>query len=252
MKMARLAILAAALLAAVPARADRIILTLSSPEVTIASNFQGAEMTFFGAVAEDTGVIRPLGKDDIVVTAKGPEGPLVVREKERTAGLWLNRSGGAFKRAPSFLAVLSNRPLAEIAPKETLAADDLGLDAVAASRAARREDVALFAPALKRLQVASGLWREEPNGVSSIGWGLFKGTIRLPPNVPLGAFEVEARLISGGRTLAREVVPFQVVKSGFEARVAELSDRFRLAYGLTAVALALLFGWLASVIFRRD
>lgn len=247
------ALLAGVLVVAAPvaAKADRLILTLSSHEVVIASNFQGAEVTLFGAVAEDTGVIRPLGEDDLVVTARGPRTRLVVREKERSAGLWLNSAGADFVDAPSFLAVLSSRPLAEIADRGVFAAAELGLDA-AARAAGRGAEAAAFAPALRRLQEASALWREEPNGVVSIGWGLFKGTIRLPPNVPLGLFEVEAQLLSGGRVVARDTVAFAVVKSGFEARVAEAADQQRFAYGFAAVALALLFGWLASVIFRRD
>ena len=70
--------------------------------------------------------------------------------------------------------------------------------------------------------------------------------------MPFGEFELEARLMQDGKLLAKRTVSFRVAKSGFEAQVAGVSETNRIAYGLAVVALALLFGWLASVIFRRD
>lgn len=239
------------------ARADGLIVSLSSREVVIASNYQGGSITVFGAALDKDGEVRPPGPYDLVVTVRGPLETIDVREKTRTLGMWINREGRDFVRAPTFLAVLTNRPVAEIADPATRKHEDLGLEAAAERRIAgagetlSAEDAA-FVAALRRLQEGRRLWREDPRGVDFIGASLFQGEIELPPNVPFGTFDVEVRLMQGGETLAREATSFEVVKSNFEARVAGLAEGQRLAYGLAAVGLALLSGWLASVIFRRD
>lgn len=239
------------------ARADGLLLSLSSREITIASNYQGAEVTLFGAALDKAGRVLPPGDYDIVAVARGPAETVAVREKARTAGLWVNRENRRFRDAPSYLFVLSNRPLAEIADVAARTRDDLGLDVSAARRLRGAKsppdarDMA-FVSALTRLQEKRGLWGETPGGIAFIGPSLFQGAFRLPAKVPLGRFEVEARLMRKGETLARETITFHVVKAGFEARLAELADTQRLAYGSVTVALALLLGWLASVIFRRD
>lgn len=241
-----------------PALGDDLILSLSHKAVTIASNYQGAEVAVFGAALDDEGDVRPAGPYDLIVTTRGPLETIDVREKARVAGVWINAEGREFVRAPSFLSVLASRPIAEIADEATRARDDLGLDAIAAGRLGGSQTKGVsaadrpFVAALRRLQESRGLWREEPRGVDFIGASLFQGSISLPANVPFGEFEVEARLMQNGALLARRVVSFHVVKSGFEAQVAGMAETARLAYGLAVVALALLFGWLASVIFRRD
>lgn len=246
-----------ALLAPGAAHADGLLLSLSSREITIASNYQGAEVTLFGAALDKDGNVGPPFDYDIVAIARGPAETLAVREKERNAGLWLNSATRRFADAPSYLSVLSSRPLSDVASPEIRARDELGLEAAALRRLPGAPVQALpkdapFVGALIRLQEQRKLWSERASGVTFIGPSLFQGAFQLPANVPLGDFEVEARLMRGGETVARETVRFRVVKAGFEAKMAGLAESQRLAYGAATMALALLFGWLASVIFRRD
>ena len=58
----------------------------------------------------------------------GPRQTLVTRRKERVLGIWVNVDSRAFVDVPSYLAVLSNRPLDDIADAETLRRLQLGLD----------------------------------------------------------------------------------------------------------------------------
>ncbi|MET0312757.1 MAG: TIGR02186 family protein, partial [Hansschlegelia sp.] len=52
--------------------------------------------------------------------------------------------------------------------------------------------------------------------------------------------------------VARRTITFRVAKAGFEAKVADVAERIRLGYGVGVAGLALLFGWAASAMFRRD
>ena len=54
-----------------------------------------------------------------------------------------------------------------------------------------------------------------------------------------------------GRVLAGAVRDVRIGKSGFERFVANAADNWSLTYGLFAVAVSLLLGWAAALIFRR-
>lgn len=254
LRASALAAVTAACVAA-PVRAEELLLALSSQQVTIASNYAGSDLTLFGAIRPGRRLMAEPGSWDVVVTVRGPAETLVVREKERAGPFWFNSASRRFPRVPAYLAVLSSRPLVDVAAPDLRRDAQLGLLQAASARPSPgrspAEDAA-FASALVRLQVGRHLWSEEPGGVAFLDATLFRATVHLPPNVPFGAFETEVRLLSKGAPIARETITFRVVKAGFEARVADLADGARLAYGVGAALLALAFGWAANVMFRRD
>ena len=44
----------------------------------------------------------------------------------------------------------------------------------------------------------------------------------------------------------------EVIKTGFEQYVADAAADYGLLYGIVTAMMALLIGWFASVVFRRD
>ena len=58
----------------------------------------------------------------------GPRQTLRTRRKQRVLGIWVNVDSREFVRVPSYLAILSNRPVAQIAPQDTLRRLQIGLD----------------------------------------------------------------------------------------------------------------------------
>ena len=96
------------------------------------------------------------------------------------------------------------------------------------------------------------LFTESEAGVRFLSPSVFRTTAPLPATAPVGAYDVEVVLLAGGVALARREERFDLVKSGIEQRIAAAARDWSLAYGLAAGALALISGWLASVIFRRD
>lgn len=239
-----------------PAQAEKLLLALSSQQVTIASNYAGGELTLFGAARGEPR--QGGGRWEAVVRARGPGRTLQVRRKERVGPFWINGPARAFERAPDFLAVLSSKPLASVAAPEDIASEQLSLAAVAdgapagGTRRLDAADDAAFAAALVRRQTARGHWREDGRGVAFLDRDVFRATIHLPPDVAFGAYEVEARLYDRGRLAALETITFRVVKAGFEQKVARFADRERLLYGFGMALLAIAFGWTASAAFRRD
>ncbi|MFD1333583.1 TIGR02186 family protein [Methylopila musalis] len=253
--LAALGLAGAALLTS-PAHAEKLLLALSSQQVTIASNYAGGELTLFGAVRGETR--QAGGRFEAVVRARGPGRTLQVRRKERIGPFWINGPARTFERAPDFLAVLSSRPLGTVVGADDIASEQLSLSAAADGAPAggtRRVDVtedAAFVAALVRRQAERGHWREDGRGVAFLDRDVFRASIHLPPDVAFGAYEVEARIYDQGRLAALETITFRVVKAGFEQRVARFADRERLLYGFGMALLAIAFGWTASAAFRRD
>ena len=52
--------------------------------------------------------------------------------------------------------------------------------------------------------------------------------------------------------LARTNSAFEIVKVGFEQFVANAAHEYGLLYGLATAMMAILTGWFAAVVFRRD
>ena len=234
------------------ARAQSLVATLSTDNVPILSNFTGERIALFGVI-EPGNIARPKDGYDVVVTVRGPRGAVTVRRKEQWGPMWLNLDARRYIAIPAFISIVSNRPLDRIAQAEVR--DDLriGVDALIPPQAAARgANDPVFRNALQRLRRQQGLFIEAADKVRFITPLVFQADIDLPGAVPLGAYDVEVALFSDGALAARTSVKFTVSKYAVEQWVAEAAHRSPIFYGAATSLIALLIGWLASVIFRRD
>ncbi|MEH3145881.1 MAG: TIGR02186 family protein [Methylobacterium frigidaeris] len=252
---AGLALAALLTLGVVPARAETLVVGLSFNRMAINSTYAGASVAVFGAIERDGQSAARSGDYDVVVTIRGPRRSLTVREKDALGPVWLNRRQRKFGEVPVFLAVASSRPLDALADAATRRRLRLGLDAIIGApelTLASSEGEDPFRSALLRLRKDEGLFIERPAGVRFLSSGVFQANLPLPAGAPVGSYEVEVALLAGGTPLATRAAGFDLVKTGFEQRMAAFARDWSPVYGLAAAALALLSGWLASVIFRRD
>ena len=86
----------------------RLVPGLSQEQVEIRYSFSGAELLLFGAILYPGGQ-TPARPPDIAVVLKGPLERIVLREKERVAGIWMNVERVRFRSAPAFYAVASSQ-----------------------------------------------------------------------------------------------------------------------------------------------
>lgn len=239
-----------------PARAETIVMTLSSDVIPINSNFTGAEVAVFGSIERDAATVSRAQDYDVVVTVRGPRGQVVVREKSRWGPLWLNLDQRKYIAIPAFISILTSRPLSRIAPPAVLKKLRLGVDSLVTEQGKKGAAPDLeepdFRAALARLRRAEGLFVEDDKGVVFLTPTLFKATLRLPGGVPLGRYDVEVDVLAGSMPLARATDGFTVRKGGVEQRVANAAREDAVAYGVATALMAMFMGWLATVIFRRD
>jgi uncharacterized protein (TIGR02186 family) len=237
------------------ARAETLIAAMSSHQILITSNYTGSQLTVFGVVERDGRTVARGDPYDIVVTARGPQRMLLVREKERLGPIWINRTQRRFPDSSLFLTVASNRPLSEIISPETARRERVGLENAQRSRDAALDlDVttARFQDGLIRILAEKGLYKARERGVTFLSSTVFSAPIDVPATAPTGSYEIEIVLYAGGVPLARQTTNFEVVKSGMEQSLAAAAHDLPLVYGLVTVLIALLLGWLSSVVFRRD
>ena len=251
---ARRAAILLGVLAPLLVAADKPVLVpdISARQVQIRYSFTGAQLLLFGAVIYPGG--RPPNRPlDIAVVLRGPVQPILVREKQKIAGIWMNADSNRFRSAPSFYAVASSRPIKDLVNDRTAAIYELGLNNLQLSPGggALPEKEQRFEAGLLDLRRRHGLYYEDPHGVEINAGVLYRATITIPSQVPVGTYTAETFLIDRGRVLAAATRDIQIDKSGFERFVALAARRHKFLYGLASVALSLALGWAAAAAFRR-
>jgi uncharacterized protein (TIGR02186 family) len=242
----------AALPLLIGAAQPRLVPDVSQRRIDIIYSFTGAELLLFGAILYPGGR-APATPPDIAVVLKGPTEAVTLREKRKIAGMWVNAASARYRSVPSFYAVASSRPLADLVDPRTAAIYELGLNSIQLSpgSGALPEDQRRFDEGLIDLKRRHGLYFETDKGVELTEGVLYRARIAIPARVPVGAFTAETFLIENGRVVAAAVRAIDIDKSGFERFVAAAAERWSIAYGLVAVAVSLLLGWAAGVAFRR-
>lgn len=249
---ARLILSALALSTLVGARDPILVPEISQHEVDLQQGFTGTDLLLFGAVLSPDG-IRAAQDYDIVVVLKGPTRSIVLREKQKVAGIWINMSGTEFRSAPSYYAIASTRPIAQIVDDKTAAIYELGLKWLQLSPigAIDPSEQARFAQGLVDLNQRNGLYRQNEGGVKVSDGVLYQARIGLPSRVPIGTYTAETFAISKGVVVASASSTVEVRKQGLERVIANFSQDYGFFYGVMAVLVSVGMGWLAGRLFAK-
>ena len=244
-----------AVLLAAPAMAAPptvLITDLSQARIDINTTFKGADLLVFGAIQYPAGAV-PDAPADIAIVIRGPVQPVVVREKSRVAGIWLNTDSVRFESVPGFYAVATTRPIDQLADDRTTAIYEIGVGNLQLSPASGDSETRTrrFETGLVAAKRKASLFVEDAGGVTLTQGVLYSARIAIPAIVPVGDYAAEIHLIRKGRVIASSTTPIVIGKSGFERWIYLMAQDHGLAYGFAAVTAALFAGWLASVATRR-
>jgi uncharacterized protein (TIGR02186 family) len=237
---------------AIGAAKPRLVPDVSQSHIEIRYSFTGAELLLFGAILYPGGR-APQERTDVAVVVRGPPEPLVVREKQKVAGIWMNVESTRFRSAPSFYAVASSRPLSQLIDERMAAIYELGLQNLQLSPGGgtAAEVQRRFEAGLIDMRQRRQLYFEDPRGVEIREGVLYRARVTIPAQVPVGNYTAETFLIQDGRVVAGAVREIRIEKLGFERFIADAAQRWSFTYGLVAVLLALFLGWSASALFRK-
>ena len=242
--IALLALLLVAGLASQARAIDQLIADLSKDSIEITTAFSGTDVLLFGAIE---------GEGDIMVVVRGPETDMVVRRKERVAGIWINRANARFEKVPSFYYLATTGAL-----HETVSADIIAHYGIGADHFARRpgNDLlpgrkASFRAGMIRTLKADDLFRETTSDIEFLAPGLFSVRLFFPANVVTGVYDVQVFLLRDNAVVSKRNYSLVIRKIGIGAEVFRFAHQHPAAYGGLAIAVALLAGWLAGLVFRR-
>ena len=246
----RLLLALAALLLLTGARDPILVPEVSQHEVQVRQGFRGTELLLFGAILTPEG--SRAGQDyDIVVVLKGPTRSIVLREKQRLAGIWVNADSVEFRSAPTFFAVASSKPINRIVDDKTAAIYELGLPWLQLSPIGSYDpqEQARMSAGLVDLMQREGLYKQDAAGVSVSEQVLYQARIALPSSVQTGTYTAETFAVTHGRVVASAISRVEVQKQGFERAVAQFAQHDGFFYGLVAVVLSVAMGFLAGRLF---
>lgn len=221
---------------------------IAEPEISVGSDYRGSMIDVWGVNTD------PRGRGDVVVVVRGPNQPATVMRKNRVYGLWVNGPPVLFSEAPAFFAVLSSRPLREIASPQVIWR--LQLDPAASARLAGATPAGTapsdYRAALVRLRRAAGLYQERRDGIVVHRGGLFRAQVQLPANAPIAEYQVDTYVFRDGRLISAIRQSVSVERVGVERQIHDLATGNSLLYGLLTVILALGAGWVSAYAFRRN
>ena len=249
----RLALLVALFsFAATLANAEDLVSGLSQDQVEITSNYSGTDIVVFGAIESSDNNSSPTGRD-VVVVVRGPNASMVVRRKVRIAGVWINRDSMRFGGMPTYYFVSSTRPLSAVAPTQILQRYQIGLAAIEPQSMSTHVPAKAEPYRLAAIheRAVAGLYAEKTD-VEFLSYSLFRVRVPIPATVPRGEYTAEVYLFRDGNVVSAQSTPLDVEQSGLERRIYRFAHRSPLVYGFAAVLMAMLFGWLSSLIVRQQ
>lgn len=222
-----------------------LIVDLARPRVSITSAFQGESILLFG-------MFDPPG--EIVVVVVGPPARETVLRKQRVLGLWLNTGRQAFDDVPAYYFIAASQPLqrllARSAGGEILSLEDR-MQSVRSVGQREHEDLIKFRLGLVEVKRREGLYPAAIGQVTIQANRLFRVELPFPSRLPEGIYEVRTYLLREGKIVAAVSRPLPVGKVGFSAQLAGWADHEGPLYGLGAIVMALLVGWVGGAVVRR-
>ena len=240
----------------VDVRAEDLIASLSSEEILITSNFSGEKVTVFGAISRDTRTVSRAEPYRIAVSVIGPTINAVTRKKSPFLGIWVNQASATYVNVPSFYAVNLSDPLEDMALPHILEEEQIGIENLKLAEVHHREDSSIgddeFRNAFFRLRQEQGYYSQNEGTIDFLTPTLFRTKLELPGIVPVGEYEVYVHLFRGGSILSKKSWPLTIAKAGFGQYTYDLAHFNSWAYGFAIVFIAVVTGYLASVIFQRD
>lgn len=234
---------------------ENIQIGLSTDHVSITAGFSGADLTIFGSLENADPLVARQGRYDIIVVLEGPARPVVVRRKDRVLGIWINLESETFENVPVSYSVATTRPLQDVTDPNSYKQLSLGAANIYMQPADDGDSPATiqeFTAALRERKTATGLYSENVGGVQFLSQNLFRATVRLAPNVPVGTHKARAFLFKSGLFIKESSAQLEIRKSGFEQSIFRVAHDYSFLYGVFAVSLAMLTGWLGRLVFRKD
>jgi uncharacterized protein (TIGR02186 family) len=165
----------------------------------------------------------------------------------------MNTSSQQFDLVPESYLLTATRQIQDVTDRKTFEQLSLGINGLVfeASRF-RQAYTEEFVSAVKDINKANGRYSDGHGVVEFISPNLFRATLELPANVPIGKHKARAFLFKNGAFIRESSADLQIQKAGIEQQVFSFAHERSALYGLIAIMLAISIGWLGKLVFARD
>jgi uncharacterized protein (TIGR02186 family) len=228
----------------VQADPNALVADLSHHLIAIHTDFKGTDVVLFGSADE---------RGHIVVTVKGPRKNYVVQRKEKTMGIWMNRTGIKYHNMPSFFRIASDVPLDEILTPNMITRHEFTPETfdIESSKDFFSNKYRFYKDALIEKLRAEHFYGRDEERIKFLGLHLFRTILHFPSNVPPGIYTVHVYLIRDNQVIAAQSTPLSVNKVGISADLFAFAHENSFIYGITAILCALLLGAVGGIVLRR-
>jgi uncharacterized protein (TIGR02186 family) len=230
------------------ANAGSIASGISQNEINIDSNFNGTKIILFGAKG-DAG--------DIIVAVRGPKKSFLITKKEKLFGIWHSGQRVKIDDLYSYYALFStfnnidetNQMLEDL----ELGRNNLRFNATIDNRQDQkksRENEEIYNNFFENFE-KNNLYSIDANKIDFLDETLFKVALNFPKNILQGIYNVEIYLIRNDNLLSFQSIPIYVNQVGINAKIVNFAINQPMIYGIIAILIALLFGWIANFIVTK-
>ncbi|MCH9852863.1 MAG: TIGR02186 family protein [Alphaproteobacteria bacterium] len=226
--------------------ADGVVADISSYYVDISPSFTGTRVLLYGAVDIDNG--------NVILIIKGPRNDFLMDKQERVLGIWVKGKTVLYDNVPHFYHIISSEPVDKIASLSAIETYNLALDALNITGTENRLVIA------EQTELRQYLRKMEQNGLYSqstenfvwLGKRLFRVELNFPVNVPTGTYILESYHLRDGYVVSAQALPLFIRKSGFLGFLDAFADNYGYLYGLVAMIMACMMGYVAHRLFGKD
>jgi len=232
---------------------EAIEIIVATDSITIGTDFAGADLYIAGVVENADPLNFRQGGYHVIVTLEGDRRKMVMREKKRRLGVWINADAATFYNVPLYYALVSTGELHDISAPELLRDLGIGLNNMplhSDSKQSSREEH--FRGELIRIKTAQNLYRENIGAITFGRASLFRAHFQLPANLPAGNYRINAYLFKEGAYLNHASTQIDITRAQLTYSIFYAAHSYRVLYGLAAVVMAILVGFVGRLVFRRD
>ena len=170
-------------------------------------------------------------------------------QKEKRFGFWINRKIDNLKNIPSFYSISGTKPLDILLPNNIETANDIGLVKQIITKNQKIEnelmDQILF------IGIDKNQYNENNTPITLLENTLFSNEIDFPTNLHEGNYKVKIHLIRFQKVLATKQDIIYVKKIGLQNWINYLAFEKPQLYGIMSILIAITFGFVASLVFRK-
>ena len=228
-----------------------LVTDLSKKVISINVNFSGSKFHIFGAIKKNNPQVSSIDQPsfDILIEVIGPPITMNLFQKEKKFGFWINRKIGSLKNIPSFYSISGTKPLDILLPNNIETVNDIGLVKQINTKNQRIEneliDQILFIGKNKKQ------YNENNIPITLLENTLFSNEIDFPTNLHEGNYKVKIHLIRFQKVIATKQDIIYVKKIGLQNWINYLAFEKPQLYGIMSILIAITFGFVASLVFRK-